>query len=694
MADELDRILNDLSDELKGLSRVLQSTFKIFDKGNKSEADYQKQVNAQRKIVLDLLKKEGKISDQDYNSSVKKLDQQNKNTTALKKATAAAKNFGESMAKVGANILKDLAKGVVETGKNFTLADRKIEGFADATKGFDDLKLKIPGVELSLSDFGRAADFNVGIFKQLSQTGAGFGKSVIQLRNAATSANMPILDVVDLISTNSSTFARLFGTIKDGMPIIQGFTRSLRERTRTELAEFGLNLEETSEFLVTQLEIQRARGNSERVSQMDLVSRTVEYAKNLTKLSKLTGIQVSELDATNRQLAVEGTFQASLMQLNQKGRDATTRATAAMENLSPELATVIKDITQFGVATLPVSQTFQAANPQIIDFIKQLNEGTLSSADFVSKVKGASNVVGTDFAKAFADAGRFGLDGAEQYLNAMAKLAGSGDNTADKQMKVQGDNTDLLVGFNETLKTLKTQAETLSTGVFGKILNSEKLGKVLEKISGTVSDMVGGDTLADKAYDKAKNAIRVTSAFFSNLGTEKGTGKGTILSTADDSMFGMARRGGKRLSEGGQGNSIYDILTPYDTLNEQLAKAQRMRANDLGSGPIPYYNGSDGFQNFGSGTPATLHGIEAVVPKNDYGQLAKVIEQMTGNTGATPPASDDMQSVNTQNYLRELVELNKNAQRALNTLVTVSAMTEKNTKSMNNNVANMGGSLV
>ena len=694
MADELDRILNDLSDELKGLSRVLQSTFKIFDKGNKSEADYQKQVNAQRKIVLDLLKKEGKISDQDYNSSVKKLDQQNKNTTALKKATAATKNFGESMAKVGANILKDLAKGVVETGKNFTLADRKIEGFADATKGFDDLKLKIPGVELSLSDFGRAADFNVGIFKQLSQTGAGFGKSVIQLRNAATSANMPILDFVDLISTNSSTFARLFGTIMDGMPIIQGFTRSLRERTRTELAEFGLNLEETSEFLVTQLEIQRARGNSERVSQMDLVSRTVEYAKNLTKLSKLTGIQVSELDATNRQLAVEGTFQASLMQLNQKGRDATTAATLAMENLSPELATVIKDITQFGVATLPVSQTFQAANPQIIDFIKQLNEGTLSSADFVSKVKGASNVVGTDFAKAFADAGRFGLDGAEQYLNAMAKLAGSGDNTADKQMKVQGDNTDLLVGFNETLKTLKTQAETLSTGVFGKILNSEKLGKVLEKISGTVSDMVGGDTVADKAYDKAKNAIRVTSAFFSNLGTEKGTGKGTILSTADDSMFGMARRGGKRLSEGGQGNSIYDILTPYDTLNEQLANAQRMRSNDLGSGPIPYYNGSDGFQNFGSGTPATLHGIEAVVPKNDYGQLAKVIEQMTGNTGATPPASDDMQSVNTQNYLAELVELNKNAQRALNTLVTVSAMTEKNTKSMNNNVANMGGSLV
>ena len=42
MADELERILNDLSDELKDLTRVLQSTFKIFDKGNNTEKEQQK----------------------------------------------------------------------------------------------------------------------------------------------------------------------------------------------------------------------------------------------------------------------------------------------------------------------------------------------------------------------------------------------------------------------------------------------------------------------------------------------------------------------------------------------------------------------------------------------------------------------------------------------------------------------------
>jgi len=110
---------------------------------------------------------------------------------------------------------------------------------------------------------------------------------------------------------------------------------------------------------------------------------------------------------------------------------------------------------------------------------------------------------------------------------------------------------------------------------------------------------------------------------------------------------------------------------------------------------LSMFNGSDGFQNFGSGTPAVLHGVEAVVPKNDLGQLSKVISEAFGKTQALGNETATQSGVNNaEKYLAELVELNKNAQRALNTLVTVSAMTEKNTKSTKNNLANMGGSLV
>ena len=673
MADELERILNDLGDELKGLSRVLQSTFKIFDKGNKGEAQHQKQINDQRKIVLDLLKKEGKISDADYNSTVKGMKATQKNTGAIGKATGKVTAFGDALGLATTGSLKALGKGIIDTGKNFMMADRKVDGFGDALKGFDGLSL----LGVKLSDLGNTADFNVGIFKQLSQTGAGFGKSVIQLRNAALSANMPILDFVDLISTNSTTLARLFGSIMDGMPAIQGFTTALRERTKNELAEFGLNLDETSEFLATQLEIQRATGMADKIRNQDLVSQTVEYAKNLAKLSKLTGISVKELDDQNRAAALNGTFQASLAGLNKEQADRARLLNAQLEKQSPGFAQLFKEITQFGV---PITDTSRAlsvmSDGALPDLMQSFLNGNTSLEEFSNQASALSNIIGTDTAKSFAQAGQLGAQGFSEALDSFVQMAGATTNTVGEQMNVQGDNTKLLVGFGETIDTLKTQAESISTDVFGKILKSENLGNLLETISGSVEGLTG-------------------SSVTEKLGNALGNGF----------MFVKEKAGAVKefFTKGEDGKGILDNLLDNDPNTpgiQPFGKQKKVTADvDSGRGSglrevNPMFNGSDGFQNFGSGTPATLHGIEAVVPKNDMAQLAKVIEQMTGNTGATPPAGADMQSVNTENHLRELVELNKNAQRALNTLVTIGSMTEKNTKTTNNELANMGGSLV
>jgi len=419
----------------------------------------------------------------------------------------------------------------------------------------------------------------------------------------------------------------------------------LRRFTEQELAQFGITMDETNEFLTTFAEIERARGRAGQLSQAQLLEGTKEYAKNLVLLSKLTGESVTELDKRNRQLAADGVFQAKLAQMDS---DQAERVRQALNLLPASAQQAAKEIIGLGVPVGDAARGLEVlSGGQFGETLKALMEGT--EVDLL-EVSNVFKQIGTNIqnsSDAAASAALAGNPMFQEVLNISAQLAGV---AADREsvegqiIATQKDNIVAAVNMTSALERNTVELQRLATGLQDNLLFSKdsKLGNALDEF------VMNDPTKYTKMF--VDQVLKIFSG-----------GK----NRSDAGSFFR--------KDGGGATGFEDVME--------------------------FNYGSKGFRNFGSGTPVVLHGEEAVVPRNDIGQLAGLLSEVgattnnntTGDT-ITNTTNFDMTTLNTST--KELVDLNKKVAQHLNTLVTIGAMTEKNTKNFNNRLANMGGSLV
>ena len=561
-----------------------------------------------------------------------------------------------------------LAAAVLKTGIAFGKTSSNIKTLEDA---FEHGAAALGPMGSLLGGFAGELDDNIQMFKGLAQSGATFNSSIEEMRDQAYQAGMPLVQFQELIGNNTTTLAKLFGTVNQGIPNIAGMGRELRKFTEKELAGFGITMDETNEFLGTYAELTRARGTQEQMTASQVLKGTKAYAKQLTTLSRLTGESVMELDKQMKQDSVDGVLQAKLAQMSEK--DAM--AFQAMMKQFP--AGARNAVMELGLLESPISDAARGLEAlgggAIKDLIQKRMGGQIDEIEFQNEMRR----IAAEMQKgggAWADAAMASGGGMmKETLDIVAAMKGGKidrEKFDETSASAADGNTAALVNTQSALEMNTVAMQALGTTMLsGLILDNDALGADL--LHGFVND-------SGKTTDEMRKSVEnMTKKMMDKLG-----GGGSKTKTASKTSYSTGQNRGY-------------------------------------GGNIPQYNrGTDGFVNFGSGTPAMLHGVEAVVPKNDISQLTKELiglgapvtegakaESFGGGfSDAIKAMMEKMQTGGGGgggNNLSQLVAiLNTNADNtakaadSLNKLVAINMATERNTKNTNKELADMGGSLV
>jgi hypothetical protein len=659
MDRELEKQLEELQKNFAGLAKTLGSSSKTILKNSRDQKTFGNLQKVVNKSLGDYQKKNKRFvfGMESFGEAIAAAKQDVKGFSFNLKGIPSP----VGLVVKGLKVLKDATIGVGVAMIKTALA------LSDSTKSFKGLEDIVDVGIGELSVVGKVAkelskdiDANVGVFRTLAQTGASFGSSIVMLRKAQEDAAMPLDKFTDLIAQNSGTLAKLFGSVDQGVPQITGFMRGLRDMTMNEFAKFGLTLDETSGFLGTFLELERARGNTTKMTQDQLLAGTRAYTKDLVLLSKLTGESVDELNNQNMAMAADGVFQSQLQGMAAK--DAKTLS-LGISALPPGLKQLAKEVIGLGQPISDTSKDLTALSSGAFnDAIKQFqNTGDLVA--FQNSIKTISGDVMQN-SKAFGQATLAG-GGFGEALNAVAASIGTAVDEADitGELQAAGDNIGKVL--NATTGEVDLLQESLQTARFKAlnpfIFSGEKSGKGLDKLSSLLEEF------RLEGVDKIEKKVEQIGQFLM----------------------------GEEISDTNTGKSKDSAFS--------LSNFFRTNASDDGLDYLPQFKeGSGGFRNFGTGTVAKLHGVEAVVPKNDIGQLAK--EMFALGAPVSDAAKTEMSTITNNNTtmemttftnkLDDLIKTNVNMENHLNKLVAVNMMTEKNTKTTNNELANMGGSLV
>jgi hypothetical protein len=262
-------------------------------------------------------------------------------------------------------------------------------------------------------------------YQDLSKVGAssadgmrGLGESAVRLGYGLDDVGLKAFS--DLISKSSTDLALLSGTViqgrKDFVKLGEGITRGPVGRS---LMNMGMSVESINEGLVSYVALQARVGRTQNKTTAQLQVGAAAYLKEMDGLTKLTGIQRSEMEQSiNKARSVEQ-FRAKTEAMRASGDERQAAAADEMERYyavlskqAPELAQGYAESAS-GLITSPAGVKFFQTIGSATGVVEGLSSGVMNA----TQAYDASNKAGKQFATQFNSLGQAGVIASSGFGN-------------------------------------------------------------------------------------------------------------------------------------------------------------------------------------------------------------------------------------------------------------------------------------
>ena len=146
--------------------------------------------------------------------------------------------------------------------------------------------LPIPGLTLLTS----LLDDQIDMYRMVSNAGAGFGNSIIEIARVSAQAAMNQQEFLQFVAQNSEEIKRFGSTVQGGGRLFADMSKRLRQsQMGINLMNLGFTAGELNQNLIEFSEIAQMSGTRQRLSTDQLINGSLSYSQTLDSLSRMTG---------------------------------------------------------------------------------------------------------------------------------------------------------------------------------------------------------------------------------------------------------------------------------------------------------------------------------------------------------------------------------------------------------------------